>query len=60
MSRDYFASWLATMVLGLVGVTINPVMAARVMRAANGRSLVNTVHMSTINLGILVGSGPVD
>lgn len=60
MSRDYFASWLTTMMLGLVGVTINPVMATRVMRAANGRSLVNTVHTSAINLGILVGPGPVD
>jgi predicted MFS family arabinose efflux permease len=45
-----------TVVLGLVGVTMNPAMAARVMRAANPRPLVNSVHGAIISLGVLIGS----
>ncbi|MFC4910571.1 MFS transporter [Actinomadura gamaensis] len=42
--------------IGLVGVTMNPAMAARVQRAGNTGALVNTVHSSFITLGIIVGS----
>ncbi|OTA14867.1 CmrA [Xenorhabdus vietnamensis] len=42
--------------IGLVGVTMNPAMVTRVMRAANGRPLVNTIHSSVITLGIVIGS----
>lgn len=42
--------------IGLVGVSMNPAMVARVMRVADGRPLVNTVHTSVINVGILLGS----
>jgi len=42
--------------IGLVGVTMNPAMVTRVMRTANGRPLVNTVHTSVITLGIMVGA----
>jgi len=42
--------------VGLVGVTMNPAMVTRVMRAANGRPLVNTVHSSVITLGIMTGA----
>lgn len=42
--------------IGLVGVTMNPAMVARVMKVANGRPLVNTVHTSVITLGIVIGS----
>jgi len=42
--------------IGLVGVTMNPAMVTRVMRAANGRPLVNTVHTSVITLGIMTGA----
>lgn len=42
--------------VGLVGVSLNPAMVTRVMRAANGRPLVNTVHTSVINVGVLLGS----
>ncbi|MBD2781485.1 MFS transporter [Xenorhabdus sp. 38] len=42
--------------IGSVGVTINPAMVAWVMRTANGRPLVNTVHTSVITLGVVIGS----
>ena len=42
--------------IGLVGVSMNPAMVARVMRVTDGRPLVNTVHTSVINVGILLGS----
>lgn len=42
--------------VGLVGVTMNPAMVTRVMRTANGRPLVNTVHTSVITLGTMTGS----
>lgn len=46
----------ALIVLGLVGVTMNPAMVTRVMRTSNDRPLVNTVHTAVITLGIVVGS----
>lgn len=42
--------------IGLFGVSLNPAMATRVMRAANAGPLVNTCHTSVITFGILVGS----
>ena len=42
--------------IGLVGVTMNPAMAARVQRAGNAGPLVNTVHSSFITLGVMIGS----
>ena len=42
--------------IGLVGVTLNPAMVARVMRTANGRPLVNTIHTSVITMGIVMGA----
>lgn len=50
------ATVVLTVVLGLVGVTMNPAMVVRVMRAANPRPLVNAVHGAVISLGVLVGS----
>lgn len=47
---------LSLLGIGLVGVTMNPAMVTRVMRTANGRPLVNTVHTSVITLGIVVGA----
>ncbi|MFE0106551.1 MFS transporter [Streptomyces sp. NPDC059009] len=42
--------------IGLVGITMNPALATRVVRTANGRPLVNTVHTAVITLGIMIGS----
>ncbi|MEQ1975266.1 MFS transporter [Xenorhabdus sp. SGI240] len=42
--------------IGLVGVTMNPAMVIRVMRTANSRPLVNTIHSSVITLGVVIGS----
>lgn len=49
-------SALSLVGIGLVGVTMNPAMVSRVMRTANGRPLVNTIHTSVITLGIVLGA----
>lgn len=49
-------SAIALVGIGLVGVTMNPAMVSRVMRTANGRPLVNTIHTSVITMGIVVGA----
>jgi predicted MFS family arabinose efflux permease len=54
-ARNPAVSIISATVLGLAGVTMNPAMGVRVMRAANARPLVNTVHASVVNLGIVVG-----
>ena len=46
----------AVVVLGLTGVAMNPALAARVMRIADSRPLVNTVHTAVICLGVGLGS----
>ncbi|MFD1884628.1 MFS transporter [Paenibacillus wenxiniae] len=46
----------ALLVIGLTGITMNPAMSARVMRAGGSGMLVNTVHTSVITLGVLLGS----
>ncbi|UMR31824.1 MFS transporter [Massilia sp. MB5] len=43
-------------VTGLVGMSMNPAIIARVMRTAHPGPLVNTVHTSVINIGLSVGS----
>ncbi|MGY4688806.1 MFS transporter [Salibacterium sp. K-3] len=47
---------IAITLVGLAGVPMNPAMATRVMLAGNTGSLVNTVHTSVINLGVVLGS----
>ncbi|SDM47607.1 MFS transporter [Allokutzneria albata] len=47
---------VAVVVLGLVGVSMVPALGVRVMRVADGRPLVNTVHTSVISFGIGLGS----
>lgn len=49
-------SIVAVIVIGLVGVSLNPAMATRVTRVAGTGTLVATVHNSAINLGLLIGS----
>ncbi|CAP41771.1 MULTISPECIES: MFS transporter [Pseudomonadota] len=46
----------ALIVIGLVGVPMNPAMIARVMKTAHPGALVNTVHTSVINIGLGVGA----
>ncbi|MEQ8292147.1 MAG: MFS transporter [Roseovarius sp.] len=45
----------AFIVVGLFGITMNPAMAARVMRAANPGPMVNAIHSSVITGGLAVG-----
>ncbi|MCM3040019.1 MFS transporter [Paenibacillus motobuensis] len=47
---------MAVIVIGLAGVPMNPAMTTRVTRSSNAGSLVNTIHVSIINLGIVIGS----
>lgn len=47
---------VAMMGIGLVGVTMNPAMTSRIIRIANGRALINTIHTSVITLGIVMGA----
>lgn len=44
------------LVVGLVGIPMNPAMVARVMKAAHPGPLVNTVHTSIINVGLGCGT----
>lgn len=46
----------AFIVIGLFGITMNPAMAARVMRAANPGPMVNAIHSSVITGGLAVGT----
>lgn len=43
-------------VIGLVGMSMNPAIIARVMRIAHPGPLVNTVHTSVINIGLSAGA----
>ncbi|MBB3126228.1 putative MFS family arabinose efflux permease [Paenibacillus rhizosphaerae] len=47
---------IAVIVIGLVGVSMNPAMVTRVARTSNSGSLVSTFHVSVVNFGIVVGS----
>ncbi len=55
-SHDQILTIISLVGIGLVGVTMNPAMVTRVMKTANGRPLVNTVHTSVITLGTMCGS----
>ncbi|WP_405162955.1 MFS transporter [Nocardia sp. NBC_01499] len=46
---------VATVLLGLIGLPLNPAMAARVMSVSNEGALVNTVNGSAINIGVVIG-----
>ncbi|MFT4266699.1 MAG: MFS transporter [Xenophilus sp.] len=43
-------------VIGLVGLPMNPAMVARVVSTARPGPLVNTVHVSVINIGLAAGA----
>lgn len=49
-------SVVAFIVIGLVGVPMNPAMISRVMKTAHPGPLVNTVHTSVINIGLAAGA----
>ncbi|WP_426161840.1 MFS transporter [Pseudoduganella sp. R-34] len=50
------ASLALLVVIGLVGMSMNPAIIARVMRVAHPGPLVNTVHTSVINIGLSAGA----
>lgn len=50
------ASLALLIVTGLVGMSMNPAIIARVMRIAHPGPLVNTVHTSVINIGLSAGA----
>lgn len=55
-NHNQILTTIALIGIGLVGVTLNPAMVTRVIRTANGRPLVNTLHTSVITLGTMCGS----
>jgi len=55
-SHNKLVSIIGVILVGLVGVPMNPAMTTRVTRIANTGSLVTTVHGSVISLGVVVGS----
>ncbi|MEK3913033.1 hypothetical protein NSU08_17495 [Paenibacillus sp. FSL H7-0331] len=46
----------AIVIIGLVGLPMNPPMVARVMRTAGDGLMVNTVHTAVVTFGVVVGS----
>jgi predicted MFS family arabinose efflux permease len=56
LADQWLPSLVAFFLIGLTGVSLNPAMAARVMRAAQPRPLVNTMHTAVITGGIAFGS----
>ncbi|MGV9326414.1 MFS transporter [Streptosporangium sandarakinum] len=55
-ARLPWAALPGVLVVGLVGVTMNPALVARVVEVAGAGGLVNTVHTSVITLGVVAGS----
>lgn len=55
-AQNQIISFVLLILIGLVGVPMNPAMIARVMRAAHPGALVNTVHTSVINIGLGAGA----
>lgn len=55
-AHDKTISVALLVVTGLVGMSMNPAIIARVMRTAHPGPLVNTVHTSVINIGLGAGS----
>ncbi|MEU7374792.1 MFS transporter [Streptomyces albidoflavus] len=50
------AALSGVLLVGLVGVSMNPALVARVVQVAGAGGLVNTVHTSVITLGVVAGS----
>ncbi|WP_332852121.1 MFS transporter [Duganella sp. S19_KUP01_CR8] len=55
-AHEQTASIALLVVTGLVGMSMNPAIIARVMRTAHPGPLVNTIHTSVINIGLGAGS----
>lgn len=55
-AHDKTISVVLLVVTGLVGMSMNPAIIARVMKTAHPGPLVNTVHTSVINIGLGAGS----
>ncbi len=55
-AHDQTISIALLVVTGLVGMSMNPAIIARVMRTAHPGPLVNTIHTSVINIGLGAGS----
>ncbi|MFJ2647697.1 MFS transporter [Streptomyces sp. NPDC087420] len=51
-----WAALPGVLLVGLVGVTMNPALVVRVFEVAGAGNLVNTVHTSVITLGVVAGS----
>ncbi|WP_254894585.1 MFS transporter [Chromobacterium haemolyticum] len=50
------AATACVLLLGLAGLPMNPAMVVRVVRAGGSGPMVNSLHMSVVNLGLMLGS----
>jgi predicted MFS family arabinose efflux permease len=55
-ASDPVITMVSVIVIGLVGVPMNPAMVTRVMKTASTGALVNAIHGSIISLGVVIGS----
>lgn len=55
-AHNQIISVVALIVIGLIGVALNPAMIARIMKTAHPGALVHTMHSSVINMGLGLGS----
>lgn len=55
-AHNQIISVAALIVIGLIGVALNPAMIARIMKTAHPGALVHTMHSSVINMGLGLGS----
>lgn len=55
-AHEKTVSVLSLVVVGLIGVALNPAMIARIMKASHPGALVHTMHSSVINMGLGLGS----
>ncbi|MFF8654100.1 hypothetical protein [Streptomyces huasconensis] len=51
-----WAALPGVLLVGLVGVTMNPALVVRFVEVSGAGNLVNTVHTSVITLGVVTGS----
>ncbi|ABR89914.1 transporter of the MFS superfamily [Janthinobacterium sp. Marseille] len=55
-AQNQIISVLALIVVGLIGVALNPAMISRILKVAHPGALVHTMHSSVINMGLGLGS----
>jgi len=55
-AHSQVVSVVTLIVIGMVGMALNPAMISRIMKTAHPGALVHTMHSSVINMGLVAGS----